>query len=233
MRDFSVEVESRFETANRFVKSMYANLVVMRRAFSKPDGRDNVKQTNPGGNGNGDNWTWDLPHRGEEPGILRMVEALLKQEIPTYNMFMFQCVWCSMVFVNYKDRAFRSGDHLLGLPERERIIYGYIQDALNGVISPPINADNFLENGIEMSSGICKFCFGCHTGEKRRESQKQEGNPDCFGKSLDYCDQAKCCFYEDCVPGQEELKEFPVWAYRISKMIEIGKNIPFRVVERG
>ncbi|NWG04220.1 MAG: hypothetical protein HXY44_15310 [Syntrophaceae bacterium] len=34
-----------------------------------------------------------------------------------------------------------------------------------------------------------------------RQIQKAEGNFDCFGKAIDYCDQWSCCFREDCLPS--------------------------------
>ena len=33
-----------------------------------------------------------------------------------------------------------------------------------------------------------------------RQIQRAEGNFDCFGTALDFCDQWKCCFREDCLP---------------------------------
>ena len=32
-----------------------------------------------------------------------------------------------------------------------------------------------------------------------REIQRAEGNFDCFGSAVDYCDQSMCSFYEDCL----------------------------------
>lgn len=32
-----------------------------------------------------------------------------------------------------------------------------------------------------------------------REIQRAEGNFDCFGSAVDYCDQLSCCFYSDCL----------------------------------
>jgi predicted metal-binding transcription factor (methanogenesis marker protein 9) len=33
-----------------------------------------------------------------------------------------------------------------------------------------------------------------------RQIQRAEGNFDCFGTAVQYCDQWKCCFREDCLP---------------------------------
>jgi hypothetical protein len=33
-----------------------------------------------------------------------------------------------------------------------------------------------------------------------RQIQKAEGNFDCFGRAVGYCDQWQCCFREDCLP---------------------------------
>jgi hypothetical protein len=32
-----------------------------------------------------------------------------------------------------------------------------------------------------------------------RMIQRAEGNFDCFGKAVDYCDQVDCCFYRLCL----------------------------------
>ncbi len=32
-----------------------------------------------------------------------------------------------------------------------------------------------------------------------RAIQRAEGNFDCFGTAVGYCDQEKCCFREDCL----------------------------------
>jgi len=37
-------------------------------------------------------------------------------------------------------------------------------------------------------------------GDLIRQIQRAEGNFDCFGTALDFCDQWKCCFREDCLP---------------------------------
>lgn len=31
--------------------------------------------------------------------------------------------------------------------------------------------------------------------------QRTEGNFDCFGTTLEYCDQLSCCWREDCLPS--------------------------------
>ncbi len=32
-----------------------------------------------------------------------------------------------------------------------------------------------------------------------RSIQKKEGNFDCFGTAVNYCDQSSCCWREDCL----------------------------------
>jgi hypothetical protein len=44
-----------------------------------------------------------------------------------------------------------------------------------------------------------KNTFGLSKVELIRMVQKAEGNFDCFGKAMDYCDQYQCCFREDCL----------------------------------
>ena len=36
-----------------------------------------------------------------------------------------------------------------------------------------------------------------------RQIQKAEGNFDCFGKAIAYCDQWRCCFRGDCLPSEK------------------------------
>jgi hypothetical protein len=40
-----------------------------------------------------------------------------------------------------------------------------------------------------------------------RRIQRAEGNFDCFGTAIDYCDQSQCCFREDCLkPSAVKMK---------------------------
>ncbi len=41
--------------------------------------------------------------------------------------------------------------------------------------------------------------FGLSKTELIRKIQRREGNPDCFGKALNDCDQFQCCFRKDCL----------------------------------
>ena len=36
-----------------------------------------------------------------------------------------------------------------------------------------------------------------------REIQVAEGNQDCFGTAIDYCDQLDCCFYAICLDSNK------------------------------
>jgi len=40
-----------------------------------------------------------------------------------------------------------------------------------------------------------------------RQIQRAEGNFDCFGTAVDYCDQWKCCCREDCLPPLKPKKK--------------------------
>jgi len=49
--------------------------------------------------------------------------------------------------------------------------------------------------------------LGVKPGKKRkadliRDIQSAEGNFPCFGSAVDYCDQALCCWRQDCLAGQ-------------------------------
>lgn len=244
-----VAVERRFEAANRFVDSMYAGIVILRKAFYQPVTGSGAESKNPSSNGNGNgngDWSWDLPQKGEQPVFLRKIEAILKYEIPMYHMFMYHCAWCGMVFVNYRDEAHKSAEILLNLPEDKKILYGYVQDGINSIISPPLGANNFDENGIEITSGICKFCTDCSiVGENERREQREEGFPDCFGKSLVFCNRFNCSRREirpgeglkapkpGCLPKPEEVKEYPLWLYRQIKLQEFGHFFPYTIIRRG
>jgi len=37
-----------------------------------------------------------------------------------------------------------------------------------------------------------------------RSIQQQEGNFDCFGSAVDYCDQLQCSWRDDCLPGKQK-----------------------------
>jgi len=40
---------------------------------------------------------------------------------------------------------------------------------------------------------------GLRKGELIKSIQRTEGNFDCFGTAIDYCDQLTCLFREDCL----------------------------------
>ena len=40
---------------------------------------------------------------------------------------------------------------------------------------------------------------GLRKGELIKSIQRTEGNFDCFGTAMDYCDQVDCLFREDCL----------------------------------
>jgi len=40
-----------------------------------------------------------------------------------------------------------------------------------------------------------------------RQIQMAEGNFDCFGTAMDFCDQWKCCFREDCLPSPKSKQK--------------------------
>ncbi len=44
-----------------------------------------------------------------------------------------------------------------------------------------------------------KSTFGLSKAGLIREIQRAEGNFDCFGTAVAYCDQLRCCFREDCL----------------------------------
>jgi hypothetical protein len=214
-----LEVEKRFEVAKKALRLRFDCLVVYRKAFALVNGSD---------------WSWDLTRNGEEPGLLKMVEVVLKEEIPSYYRFMSQCLFCGKIYVDYKEKKLKRGEVLFTLSEERKNFYYYVQDALNSNISPALTPDIFREYDIEISSGICKFCSDCHRpGEEIRKFQQKEGNPDCYGKSLNHCDQFGCAFYADCLPTKEQVREFPVWYYRMNKLLEFGNRIPFKVNSRG
>ena len=46
---------------------------------------------------------------------------------------------------------------------------------------------------------MCPNCFGDELVAKVRQYQLSEGNPDCFAKSEDFCDQHLCKFRQTCL----------------------------------
>jgi hypothetical protein len=55
------------------------------------------------------------------------------------------------------------------------------------------NDDGFL------SHGLCKDCLRDSLTLLYRKRQRKEGNPDCFAKASDYCDQFACCYRYVCL----------------------------------
>jgi len=43
-----------------------------------------------------------------------------------------------------------------------------------------------------------------------REIQVQEGNFDCFGTAMGYCDQMSCCFRPICLNGNKATASFAI-----------------------
>jgi uncharacterized protein CbrC (UPF0167 family) len=54
-------------------------------------------------------------------------------------------------------------------------------------------------NEIDAVMRLCPKCFGDVLVTKIRQYQRDEGNPDCFAKSDNYCDQRGCKFYGICL----------------------------------
>lgn len=51
----------------------------------------------------------------------------------------------------------------------------------------------------KVAKGLGIKSAGLRKSELIREIQKTEGNFDCFGTALEYCDQTGCLFREDCL----------------------------------
>jgi hypothetical protein len=45
--------------------------------------------------------------------------------------------------------------------------------------------------------------FGKTKAELIKEIQRKQGNFDCFGTALDYCDQLECIFRASCLPDKQ------------------------------
>lgn len=50
-----------------------------------------------------------------------------------------------------------------------------------------------------MSHGVCFNCLKIKLTPIYRNRQLREGNPDCFGRAINYCDQQTCCYRETCL----------------------------------
>gem|GEM_PF-6325699 len=201
------------------------------------------------GNGNGDgnaNWGWDSLYKGEKPNILKIVEVVLKEKIPSYGLFLGHCVTCGMLYVKHSDPT--SLDFFRNLNGSQTAAIRKVKDVCNSVVCPPISTEALSDNGItETTGGICKFCQDCsRIGEGQRKEQREEGSFDCFGKSLRFCDRFDCSrrdhqykvnrFGEDkpgCLPMPEQAEEYPLWLYRTLKFREFGVHYPYKVIYRG
>ena len=51
----------------------------------------------------------------------------------------------------------------------------------------------------KVAKGLGIKCAGLRKSELIREIQKTEGNFDCFGTAIEYCDQRGCLFRDDCL----------------------------------
>lgn len=49
------------------------------------------------------------------------------------------------------------------------------------------------------SHGLCKCCLVIGLTPIYRGRQIKEGNPDCFAKATNYCDQDRCCYRLTCL----------------------------------
>jgi hypothetical protein len=55
-----------------------------------------------------------------------------------------------------------------------------------------------------LSHGLCSECFRELVRPIYRQRQRAEGNFDCFGTALGYCDQAQCLYRRYCVTTEEQ-----------------------------
>jgi len=51
----------------------------------------------------------------------------------------------------------------------------------------------------KVAKGLGIKAAGLRKSELIREIQKAEGNFDCFGTAIEYCDQTGCLFRDDCL----------------------------------
>lgn len=58
---------------------------------------------------------------------------------------------------------------------------------------------NFELGDIDALMQLCPDCFGDVLTARIRQFQLAEGNPDCFAKSENYCDQRLCKFRQLCL----------------------------------
>jgi len=55
----------------------------------------------------------------------------------------------------------------------------------------------------DVSSSLCPRCFRRRASHLIRRRQLREGNFDCFGKAVDYCDQLECKYRKWCLRDDE------------------------------
>jgi hypothetical protein len=58
-----------------------------------------------------------------------------------------------------------------------------------------------------MAKSLGLNSFGKTKAVLIREIQRKEGNFDCYGTALNYCDQLDCLFHDSCLSEKEQLKE--------------------------
>ncbi len=60
-----------------------------------------------------------------------------------------------------------------------------------------------MNDVVKKAKGLGINSKGAKKGNLIKEIQRAEGNFDCFGTAVVYCDQLKCCFREDCLPPKK------------------------------
>ena len=81
----------------------------------------------------------------------------------------------------------------------------------------------------ELSAGFCNTCMaGSRLGDATRSQQRKEGNFDCFGRGLEFCNQKDCSYFKICVVSREE---YFFWLRRVEFLKEMSQY-DFKIIYR-
>lgn len=136
-----------------------------------------------------------------------------------YESLLRQCFVC---FGFWVDKENESAERLIMNAEKWQVLTLFSSIKRLNELFPSVLPEVLVECGFPLiSHGICKPCFSLSRGgEIIRARQIKEGNFDCFGKGLRYCDQGQCSFYDPCVVKDEEY--YRLWLRRVTILKEKG-----------
>jgi hypothetical protein len=124
-----------------------------------------------------------------------------------FSKYFSQCETCWFFWIN-------SSSDYQKLSEEDFIL---LQKCLVDLNNWRPDIDELKEVGLFISHSYCEPCFRKIIEPTYRKRQKEEGNPDCFGKANDgNCTQGECKYYRRCVLQKEVLARW----FRVGRLFK-------------